>query len=35
MQQLKQKFSESTNRTTKVTILSLLPNDLSIRKIEE
>jgi hypothetical protein len=35
LQQLKEKFSETTNRSVKVTILTLLPKDWSVRKIEE
>jgi hypothetical protein len=35
MLQLKEKFSETTNRSVKVTVLTLLPQDWSIRKIEE
>jgi hypothetical protein len=35
LQQLKEKFLETTNRSVKVTILTLLPKDWCIRKIEE
>jgi hypothetical protein len=35
LQLLKEKFSETTNRCVKVTIITPLPKDWSIRKIEE